>query len=122
MDPGHKLGFCRNPKVSSSTWLARFKILIDNLDFDTQFTIQERNDLHESSWSGISTSKKFALLKRQSILSFVFVRHPFDRIESAYYDKITGEPTETFKMIVESIKKTCKLIYSKICVQVYANL
>ena len=34
-------------------------------------------------------TKKLQLMKRQKdLLTFVFVRHPFDRLESAYYDKV----------------------------------
>ena len=51
-----------------------------------------------------------AMLKRQSILSFVFVRHPLDRLESAYYDKIVGKPSDTFYKMVKNIKAKCKIL------------
>ena len=50
------------------------------------------------------------MLKRQSILSFVFVRHPLDRLESAYYDKIVGKPSDTFYKMVKNIKAKCKIL------------
>jgi hypothetical protein len=50
------------------------------------------------------------MLKRQSILSFVFVRHPLDRLESAYYDKIVGKPSDTFYKMVKNIKAKCKML------------
>ena len=49
------------------------------------------------------------LTRSGALLSFVMVRHPLDRLVSAYYDKIIGEPSKTnFKKIVEKIKEKCE--------------
>ena len=54
-------------------------------------------------------SERFNLINENKILSFVNVRHPFDRLESAYYDKITGQGnTRSFLQITDSIKSQCK--------------
>merc|ERR1711976_846555 len=102
IDPDHKIGFCRNPKVSSTTWLARFKIILEKFNANHTFSRKEQANFHESAsgWWKISNKKKMAMLKRQSILSFVFVRHPLDRLESAYYDEIVGNPTNFFHKLV----------------------
>ena len=54
--------------------------------------------------------QKIDLLKSGKINSFVFVRHPFDRIESAYYDKMADLTKQTgyFKAIATQIQKKCK--------------
>ena len=46
------------------------------------------------SWWIRDTNKKLQMLKeeKEDIHSFVFVRHPLDRLESAYYDKIVVKP------------------------------
>ena len=49
IDPEHKIGFCRNPKVTSTTWLARFKIILDKLDSNHSFSRQDQRDFHESA-------------------------------------------------------------------------
>ena len=52
--------------------------------------------------------QKLNLMNRQDILSFVFTRHPFDRLESAYFDKIIGDPGEGWQNLSQFIKKRCK--------------
>ena len=49
IDPEHKIGFCRNPKVTSTTWLARFKIILENLEFNHTFSRKEQRNFHESA-------------------------------------------------------------------------
>jgi hypothetical protein len=63
-----------------------------------------------------------AMLKRQSILSFVFVRHPLDRLESAYYDKIVGKPSDTFYKMVKNIKAKCKILKGLFIYPKYSKL
>ena len=54
--------------------------------------------------------QKIDLLKTGKINSFVFVRHPFDRIESAYYDKMADLTRQSgnFKAIATQVQKKCK--------------
>ena len=49
-----------------------------------------------------------------ALLSFVMVRHPLDRLVSAYYDKIVGNPTITMfkKMTMKPGTKREELIYT----------
>ena len=57
---------------------------------------------------------KLQMIRNEDILSFVFVRHPFDRLESAYYDKIavtSGNTTSPYwEKLVIGIHKKCKPI------------
>ena len=52
--------------------------------------------------------QKLNLMNRQDVLSFVFTRHPFDRLESAYFDKIIGDPGKDWQHLIQFIKKNCK--------------
>ena len=49
VDPDDKLAFCRNAKVSSTTWLARFHMLWKNDTASKKLSKKERDDLHESA-------------------------------------------------------------------------
>lgn len=118
VDPKDKVAFCRNAKVSSTAWLARFHILWQNGSNVEEslappvLSKQDTENFHESAhrWWNLSKRKKMAYLTRPgALLSFVMVRHPLDRLASAYYDKIIGEASETnFKKIVDKIKEKCK--------------
>ena len=52
----------------------------------------------------------------ENFLSFVFVRHPLDRLESAYYDKIVIKPgTELgqyWSQLLMEIRRKCKYRYN----------
>ena len=54
--------------------------------------------------------QKIDLLRTGKINSFVFVRHPFDRIESAYFDKMVDLTRQLApaKAIAAQIQKKCK--------------
>lgn len=108
-------------KVSSTAWLARFNILWQN-GSNVEDSLpppvlskQETENFHESAhrWWNLSKRKKMAYLTRPgALLSFVMVRHPLDRLASAYYDKIIGEASKTnFKKIVDKIKEKCECFY-----------
>ena len=46
----------------------------------------------------------------EDMLTFVIIRHPFDRIVSSYYDKIVGPGGfGTYQKIKDVIKKDCKI-------------
>lgn len=50
INPLAKLGFCRNPKVSSSTWLTRFKSLIDKKVINwANLSIEAIGAMHEDA-------------------------------------------------------------------------
>ena len=62
-------------------------------------------NLKKQTKRGFIHSKIFTLPKEKSLnlnhtLNFVFVRHPFDRLASAYYDKIpTLKETKAMKLL-----------------------
>ena len=69
-----------------------------------------RNPFKNFRWWNLNDTQKSTYMKKPDILSFVFVRHPFDRLVSAYYDKIAGHRSKFgyFKDVVDGIRKNCK--------------
>lgn len=59
-------------------------------------------------WWDLQMDEKLRYMNQEDVLSFVFVRHPFDRLESAYFDKIVGNPGYFWKQFAKSIEKKCK--------------
>ena len=92
----HKIAFCRNAKSGTSTWMQHFNALQDpehRLDTEKK----HKNAFHNiiprlfSIGKQIGKGLDFKSVKKyfsdNEYLTFSFVRHPFDRIVSAYKDK-----------------------------------
>ena len=109
VNPTDGLGMCRIAKVSSSAWLYRFNMLLENgaKNF-SQITHSQLVKMHAQSknWWNLTKEQQVGHFDGSvgDILSFVMVRHPFDRLVSAYYDKIigVGKWPKTVKLIEES--------------------
>lgn len=74
----HRFAFCEIGKVASSSWRHTLKRAI--------------GDYSKDRWGGTVT-RRFNMKKflSKNYIKFVFVRHPFDRIRSAYKDKFVGK-------------------------------
>lgn len=83
----HRLLFCRNAKVGTTTWLAHFLNLtsLDGPDY-SQTLAHLHKDL-PPLFPVLPTDPSIPLLA-QATVSFSMVRHPFVRLVSAYRDKV----------------------------------
>ena len=114
VDPQDGLGMCRISKVSSSAWLYRFNMLLENGSKNlSQITHAQLVQMHAQShrWWNLTKEQQVGHFNGSfgDILSFVMVRHPFDRLVSAYYDKIIGK-TQLFQFC-----HICHIFVSLLC-------
>ena len=92
----HKIALCSHAKVGSLTWRSHFTNLVPNnkdvkrfpaWELQDNFTIREYDFAGgNDQWISPLVIKNF--IRRNKFLSVSFVRHPFERLVSAYNDKI----------------------------------
>ena len=95
VDSTHKLAYCEQPKVGSTTWMHHFYKLFPRR---VQETMPKRPIGHwyrNSIYTSFNVSVDFLkdldyLIEAEKILAFTFVRHPFERLVSAYKQKVLG--------------------------------
>ena len=112
LDTDHQLAYCKNAKVGTTTWINHFFNLLDRslqqkilkrFELDPTLPIQIRRETqinfqiqHQSIISldkpdqhNVSFTRLLNLFfEKNTILRFSFVRHPFERLVSAYKDKV----------------------------------
>ena len=158
-DENHKLAYCRHAKVGSSTWINYFLKLSPHIAEESL----KIKDLLKMNKLMNMTSTKFQLpfksitqrilnntnhsfpislnefMNMQNIMSFSFVRHPFQRLVSAYIDKVLNwrgeymkyigykdwfENDHSFPSFVENVvlheykKDSCYQSYNKPCLNI----
>ena len=106
VDPEHHLAFCMNAKVGSTTWFHYFDMLLPKLNTkmkriwtEGRLGDKKRKKLMRTfsgnkvfgykgkhRWIDRASYEEFA--RNNNLTTFTFVRHPFERIVSAYNDKI----------------------------------
>jgi len=111
-DSKHKLLFCRNAKVGTTSWLANFLLLSDDY-----------RDLYDPKTGKIEGSKKLHKVVPQifrapvlkpydrkrlfeAAVSFSIVRHPFERLVSAFQDKLVDQSDKFYTRVVHQIRDT----------------
>ncbi|XP_077866198.1 carbohydrate sulfotransferase 11-like [Saccoglossus kowalevskii] len=109
----HKLLMCATPKVGSSTWKTLFLVLSGR--YNSSSEMGTRSDVHGNMPCYIMSDERWDHYKDYT--SFLFVRHPFSKLLSAYKDKITpmGSQMEGFaKNTIRHILRTYRKIKSPI--------
>ena len=104
IDTTHHLAYCRNAKVGSTTWMHHFNDLLPldqrpwddgtgNLNYSTRARINNAFKPSSLFQSERENPGKFftKLFKDEKYEVFTFVRHPFERLVSAYTNKINSE-------------------------------
>ena len=133
VDHYHKLALCTHPKVGSTTWRTHLKDILPNnirekltqkfgqrslmaITSDGKWILDNYFSITKSDvtgglgdWLAPITVNNF--LKRDRFLSFSFVRHPYERLVSAYNDKIDQHEKKTNFKMISSAKKA---LYEKL--------
>ena len=102
VDTTHHLAFCRNAKVGSSTWMHHFNDLLPIDERPWGDGTGKLKDLIRMRITGKFKAKNLGkvsnpgteypkIFKQSNYTVFTFVRHPFERLVSAYNDKINTE-------------------------------
>ena len=87
-DHNSRVMLCEIPKVASSTWLA---VMFNNTEWGKSFGIeklQSHGFVHNPKFKKFLNSEgKYDPVKHANYTKFMIVRHPFDRVISAYKNK-----------------------------------
>ena len=118
VDRNHRIGFCNHAKVGSSTWryhmrdllppkifkklAKKYKLAAEDNPLKWLRAMNTYYSIPKNTVSGGSSYKKSPysinnFLRSHQILSFSFVRHPFERLVSAYNDKFVNTRGKYFK-------------------------
>jgi len=100
-DPRHELLFCRNAKVGTTTWLTHFLRLSSLSDSEKNDTMFSSPKLHKNIPPLFQVQEEDLDMRTLALTttSFSMVRHPFERLVSAYQDKLVdGSDPSYFKV------------------------
>ena len=86
-----KLAYCHVPKVASSLWMLAFADM-NYMDKNLTKNLLKKNALHGVIMTNFSIplqndKKEIGDLNNSGLYKFLFVRHPFERLVSAFHDK-----------------------------------
>ena len=101
----HNLLFCPNAKVGTTTWLTNF-LAISNLDAMAQAAINTSKLLHHTvpDLFRLAPGDPPIAPLAQSTLSFSMVRHPFERLVSAYQDKVVDNSDPSYTYVAPTLQ------------------
>jgi len=117
-DQKTNLMFCRNAKVGTTTWLTHFLLLhpIARKKYDaTKISSGKLHNKIPFFFTVPAKNPKELRKLAESSISFSMVRHPFERLVSAYQDKVIDRP-------VGSIIKSLKNNYGQTTFESFAYL
>lgn len=97
-DSEHSLLFCRHAKVASTTWLSYF-LSLSNVEVEHRNTTEIMTQKQKQVFLQLSLpfilrvtdSDPDIRTLAESTVSFSMVRHPFERLTSAYQDKVVDD-------------------------------
>lgn len=97
VDEKRKLIYCPIPKAGSSNWKRIFvKLLIPEFEETNLLNIRNVHHIELPKLSSLSPNQQAKYLK--TFDKFVWVRHPFERILSAFQNKLERPFTDKFQM------------------------
>ena len=91
VDESHGLVSCANMKAGSSTWVTTFVNLLPPGKEKTSLLSAQSNGQSIRFLPAFKSSFKFPKITSKNVLSFSFVRHPFERLVSAYKNKVLSK-------------------------------
>ena len=104
VDEKHKIFACLPPKSGCTTW----KTILANNSFSEPFQYKNVMNIHSLAREGeipgavpfrrLSPAKRDRILKSKEYFRFMVARHPFERIYSAYKDKIVEGSSPAMKI------------------------
>ena len=101
----HRLAYCHVPKVASSSWMLTFADM-NHLNKTETENLHKKLALHGMLMTNfsiqVSTAKEIEDMNKSNLYKFVFIRHPFERLISAYHDKFVH--TKQAEMMVPFLK------------------
>ena len=103
-----RLLFCSVPKVASTNWKRIIHTIMGSLSSPDQETEKEKR-IHKGIPHLTSLSRKESAFRQRNYFSFLFTRHPFERVFSAYRDKLkTGMDVYLYRkyntIILQSVR------------------
>lgn len=103
ISPGHGLAWCNVFKAASSTWMYYFNILAG---YNVPFLQRTKSSPLELARKRFPRPSQQELLDSlSSSVSFLVVREPFERLLSAYRNKLEGCRNKYYKLLGEQIVK-----------------
>ena len=101
----HQLAYCHVPKVASTSWMLTFAEMNHLKNNETE-NLTKKLSLHGMLMTNfstlVSTPKEIEDINSSRLYKFVFLRHPFERLISAYHDKFVY--TKQAEMMVPFVR------------------
>jgi len=106
-DSKHNLLFCRNAKVGTTSWLKNFLMISDQNQKQLSGKINGGN-LHSivpELFKLPAALRKYSELRNlvEKSISFSVVRHPFERLVSAYQDKVIDRRDKHYAYVTKKL-------------------
>ena len=104
--PKNKIAYCHLAKVGSSAWKTYLIPLVSSQEMQEKLLQMDNfnrhiaiNKLFSSKNVKTSHQKLSKYLSKEKYFTFVFVRHPLDRIVSAYVDKVLSTKAKDYAYV-----------------------